>query len=157
VTVKTESGSRRFENGLKVAANRAEVFVDEQTGRQAWPALTCNDPACPHNAARDGPLVFVYPVPATGVDEDGNLVVPDSVPLSRRRPRCPECGKSEHVSDYVLPETARRRDRLDAEIEAARAALRRSGGKKMPEGVRSPIEILRERAQLPELYLIPNE
>ena len=149
--------SRRVENAVKMTAHRGEVCVDGDTGQLAWPALTCKNPDCPDYASGEDPPIFIYEIPNNGVDEEGYIKVPNSVSHRRRMPKCPTCKSPKWVEPYELPETAQRRAELDAELAEVRAAHRASGGHGVPEGHRSPREIIQERSELPQLFLFSAE
>ena len=156
VTIRTAHVSLHLENALKILGHRGEVYFDNETGKVAWPALTCTNPDCAHSGS-DKPLVFAFPVPNDGLDEEGNLKVPESLPEADRIARCPTCGHVEWVVSYELPEVTRKRQELDQELINSRKALRAAGGRQMPNGYRSVAEIIKERATMPDLFLLVNE
>jgi len=131
-------------------ANNA--WHDHETGKLAWRALTCRNPACPGRGSQGGPDIFVHAPAGAVLDAAGDVHVP-GVPQPAVPP-CPKCGKHESVCEYELPEIAKRRAELEEELLVSRATRRRAAAP--PAGVRPPMEIIKDLTLLPRLYLIPD-
>ena len=151
VTIETDAEKIELDDAVVTQGDQGQAIVDDKTGQLVWPALTCTDAECPSREAEHQPFVFVFPLRGARLDTEGYVVVPGDVSPNEQIPECPVCGKRGRVERYVLPEALRRQGELDRELKASRTALRAGGV--VPPGVRPPMEIMRERTQLPQLYL----
>lgn len=123
-----------------VPANRGDVIVAPGSRDLAFRAYTCTNPDCPNRerGTAGRPFLFTWADPLWKVDEQGQLqfdVVPDRAAETLRRggqpePTCPGClelrAKDAETAEirqryrdwvvyYELPESAARRQELDAE------------------------------------------
>ena len=155
VTIETDGGSVHLANGIKLNGPQGHAILDTESGKLAYAAYTCAHVNCPGHAQGRGPHCFVHPVPADHVNEQGYAVLRHDVKRAALDVSCPECGRFDGIVYYHLPEVAKKRAELDDELAAAIAAIRDAGGQ-LPDGVRSPAEIMRERAKQPRLYLVPE-
>jgi hypothetical protein len=133
--------------------------VDAESRKIAWRASTCWNPTCLGKGKGGGPLVFVRSWENAWIDTDGRLkwktiTEPESTPPTA----CPVCGRLEFVQPYDLPDVEIRRRQLGDELSNARRirAEREAAGQLVPAGVRTPTEIMKETAQLPKLFLVPE-
>ncbi len=71
---------------------------------------------------------------------------------------CPACGSSNAVRPYEPPQAFARRELLEEELRAARAARRaaKQAGQPMPTDHRTPAAIMQDLSNLPKLYLLPE-
>ena len=150
VTVEAPEGNVQLDNAILMRSHRGDVFVDPESGEYAWPAMVCTNPNC----SGQKPHVFIHVFRTTGVDPEGNLIVPDSVPIKARIPRCPACQETKYER-FEMPEAALRKKELDEELVAVRLARRETG--EYSSGMRHPQEIFEEIAGLPKLFLFSNE
>ena len=155
VTIATNSGSVHLANGIKLNGPQGQAIFDTQSGKLAYAAYTCAHADCPGNQPGRGPHCFAHPVPADRVDEQGYAILRHDVKRAVLNVRCPECRRYDGIVYYHLPEVAAKRATLDAEMADSIAAIRAAGGQ-LPPGVRPPMEIMRERAMQPRLYLVPE-
>jgi hypothetical protein len=121
------------ETGDRITAPKGKgAFVDEKSGKLAWPALACNRPDCPGRSSGGQPQLFIAPDPAMYVGPDGKIALDpkrDTGPQPQFG-QCPACWKQRNpaaetaaqqqqyrawVAPYVLPETAERLAELEAE------------------------------------------
>lgn len=129
------------ESGKRVEAERSQgVFVDEASSELAWPVYECTNPSCP-GRSDDQPHLFIWPDPRFFVTPEGTLgtTVFETAQQWReaveaagghRQPTCEKCLEirnpsgetpeesqtyAEYPRRYVLPETAKRMQELDAE------------------------------------------
>ncbi len=130
------------------------AYVDPESGKVAWRALGCFNPAC---AGRpNGSMVIVArPFSHIQVSPSGDLIIgtPNMAELEKPFP-CPVCSSQQYWRSYDPPESVLRRQELEAELAAAYAAYN-SGGRRAVGG-RPPNEILEDIANLPKLFLIPE-
>ena len=127
------------ESGTEVLApGDSGVFVDEATGELCWPALACENPACPARTSDDGPYLFIAPDKAVIINPDGTIGYDraQAGEIDNYYGNCPKCLEirslesesdedrlrySKFVQPHVLPETAQRREEL-AEARKKREA-----------------------------------
>ena len=127
------------EDGREIIApgNRHGVVVVPGTKQLAWAAHQCDNPDCPGKGKGDRPFLFIWPMPFAFAREDGTV--------GFRQPQtetdfellekfgemlCPACLKTRNQEEethqqreqytrwcrpYVLPESAKRLEQLDAE------------------------------------------
>ena len=137
LNVMTSSGEEFSVAPAHANGFRGNNLIDRESGKPMWPALTCYNAACSgRKAAGKQPFVFIQTTSRAA----------NSLPSLQ----CPACGQQEHVHRYQTPESIQRRADLEAELVASRAARASS----QAGDHRPPVEILREIATLPQLYLI---
>jgi hypothetical protein len=125
--------------------------VDKETGKLALRAMTCFNPKCAGQGKGGGPLLFVHKLPHLSVGSDGQMIV-GPFPMSEMDENplvCPVCGEAAYVREYDPPETLVRRKQLMEQLNSARG----SRGK----GKRTVKEIIIEMANLPKLFLVPED
>ncbi len=128
---------------IKAPGNQG-VFVDPSSHELAWPVYECTNPACPGRGADGQPHLFIWTDPRFFVADDGSLGTREFKTIQEwreavaaagghREPTCDKClairqpasespeesqRYSEYPRRYVLPETAQRKEELDAEHQA---------------------------------------
>ncbi|MCG8583341.1 MAG: hypothetical protein MI757_01345 [Pirellulales bacterium] len=153
ITIETDDGKLELKNAVVTRGPTGRAWRDPETGRLVWRAWTCLDPVCTANRERSDSHVFIHEIPGARIVSEGYIVTDN--PADSFLPVCPLCNKSNMVREYVHPDVAARRQELDAELRLARSA--RKAGQDLPDSVRTPMEIMRERALLPRLYLAPRD
>ena len=151
VAVPTESGEVVFDDAIATKGPTGFAWQDPETGKMAWRAHTCTNAQCQGSLDAKRPFVFVHEIPGAVVDERGTIQKA-SVPIQAFVPKCPACGRVDSVQEFVHPDVAKRQAELDAELKLARRIYR--ARQPYPAGVRPPLEIMRERALLPRVYLL---
>jgi len=143
--------------------SKTSATVDPETGKIAWRAWTCYNPDCAGRGKGGGPLIFGKIWENARVDSTGQVVY-DRVEIRNEDANkppivCPSCGKVEFLSSYCSPQIELRRRQLEQELRDVRAARdqARAAKKPKPDNLRSPAEILQEIAELPKLFLIPDD
>jgi len=128
-------------NQRVIAPGDRGVFVHEKTGELCWPASGCYNPDCPGRTPSGEPFVFIAPDPAMFAKPDGTVGYDPSRggELDNYYGNCPQCLKirqldqesdedrlrySTFVRPYVLPETEKRREELQAARKQREAELR---------------------------------
>ena len=120
-----------------VAPGNKGSFVDEKTGEICWRVMECGNPDCPGRPADGKPLKFITPNPAMYVKPDGTIDHDQTKSKEEEEMAggaCPECLKKRNlktesnadrnkyakwVKVHVLPESARRKEELEAELAGA--------------------------------------
>ena len=138
VTLHTDAGDMELKNGVLTHGDANNAWQDTETGKLAWRAHTCMNPACPSGASQAGPYLFVHAPAGAKLDAAGDVHVPGAPQPAV--PPCPKCGKDQWVCEFELPEVVRRRAELEEELQASRAVRR--GAAAVPAGVRPPMEII---------------
>ena len=102
-----------------------EPYVHPDDQSFYWTARTCTKPDCDSQSMGSGERPYLFPRRLPGV----KLMVGDrvdfvDVPLAELEApiRCPVCGKTEHVVDYLPSGTADRKQALVDELARVRAA-----------------------------------
>lgn len=134
------------------------AFVDPNTGKVAWRALGCFNPRCP-GRPNGGIVIVARPVSNIGVGQGGALHMGPANPEDLNKPfPCPVCGSESYWQAYDPPETIRRRQELQRELNATYAAYNAASKRKqpMPRDVRPPNKILEEIDNLPKIFLVPE-
>jgi len=127
------------EDGREIVApgNRQGVIVEPGTGKLAWAAWECNNPACPGRKPDDRPLLFPRPDPFFFAKPDGTVGLRQPATEAEllqadenRDVRCPACLKTRSLAAetpqqrqqyrnwcrlYVLPQAAEQRKKLAEE------------------------------------------
>ena len=128
-------------SGKQIKAPKSSaVFLDEASGELAWPVYECTNPDCP-GRVEDKPHLFIWTDPRFYVSDEGKMESRDFETIqqwreavaeagSYREPTCEKCLEmrnqasetpeesqkySQFPRRYVLPETAKRMEELDAE------------------------------------------
>ncbi len=139
------------------AASSAGLFVDEATGEICYPAYECANPDCPGLSADGKRHLFIHRDVLVSVGAGGEFkwepIPAGQDPLEyirskggHKSPTCDKCLENRNLESesdeeeqqygqwaqpYELPETAKRREELDAEHQEAyeaREALRQGEG-----------------------------
>ncbi len=110
-------------------------FIDEKTGEICWRVMECTNPDCPGKGAEGKPLKFVTPDPAMYAKSDGTIGYDKGKSKQSEKMAggaCPGCLKGRNlktesdavrnkyakwVKPHVLPESAERKEELEAELE----------------------------------------
>lgn len=97
-------------------------FYDKQTKTLCWRVWTCNNPAC----AERGRVKFTRENPDVKVNDKDEVVFPYYSPEDepQQQKTCPECGGT-NLIEYYAPKVAQRKEALEQELKAVRAARRR--------------------------------
>lgn len=120
------------ESGKRIQAPPGQgAFVDSESNEIAYPVFVCTNPDCP--AKGDEPQLFIHPDANFSVGPDGKLksemfATKAEYDAARKAkgypefPSCPACRKAgvadpNNKEEYVLPETAKRRKELKAELK----------------------------------------
>ena len=119
-----------------IAAGDRGNFVDDKTREICWRVMECGNPDCPGRGADGKPLQFVTPNPAMYVKPDGTIDYDQKKSKEEEKMAggaCPECLKKRNlktesnadrnkyakwVKPHVLPESAKRKKELEAELAA---------------------------------------
>jgi hypothetical protein len=119
-----------------IAPGNKGSFVDEKTGEICWRVMECGNPDCPGRPADAKPLKFITPNPAMYVKPDGTIDYDQKKSKEEEKMAggaCPECLKKRNlktesnadrnkyakwVKPHVLPESAKRKEELEAELAA---------------------------------------
>ena len=143
------------DGGVLVPKFAGDVHYDAENETFNWPAKVCKNPNCAGEAGR--PVVFVRALPDITLDASGRPVLPvwSDEENWELRPICPVCNQDRWIAKYDPPEVAKRRAKLRAELDATRRARIESkqSGKPLPDGLRTPNEIMHDLANLPNLYM----
>lgn len=121
-------------------------FVDKDTQEICWRAMQCINPKCPSGGTDKKPVVFIVPDLAMFAKPDGTFgydIAKAEQSINRLAGNaCPECLKSRNlekesqaekdlyarwVEPYVLPDSAKRQKKLEAELEKSTEQVK--GGK----------------------------
>jgi hypothetical protein len=150
----TEKSHRRFTAPVSKA-----LHVDPETKELAWPALACHNPDCPGREADGTPYLFIEPDGASFVTTDGQVGYDAKRAKRRGGGECPMClarrvpAKEtpqqrqeylQYVRLYEPPDSAKRREALDEQLQARVRYERRRGGVPRPpnmagkDGTRAP-------------------
>lgn len=118
-----------------IAEGDTMVFVDKKTGELCWRAMICDRKACPSKTTGDEPFLFINAHPGNFIQPDGT--VGEDTPLTQKAAAdvttfaCPACLKTRNlksegnieqqyylnlVRPYVLPETAKKLEAMDAKV-----------------------------------------
>jgi hypothetical protein len=148
-------------NEVAPAEDQGAAYFDAHSRQVAWPAYTCLNAKC-NGAGKDGrPYLFVRQISGIKVTAGGQMELSPQADQQVLAPVvCPSCGSSEWTGAYEPPEVAARRELLEAELAASRAARQQAkdSGVALPvDAHRAPMAIMRDLAQLPKLYLLPPE
>ena len=113
-------------------------------------ALSCSLPDCPGKGEDGQPYLFCRA--SSGSHGKSSEARGDSTV------NCPACGRGEGVRHYEPPQALVRRELLEEELRAARAARRaaKQAGQPMPTDHRTPAAIMQDLSNLPKLYLLPE-
>lgn len=132
-------------------------FVDPGSGKLAWKAMVCTAPDCPGRKPGKAPEPFairhayLYPLPN---GETPNLFDDGKGPQA-----CPDCGRSQTITEYLPPEDESRKTRLAAELQQAytlRSAAR-AAGRQSADGVRTPQEVMDEINSISRHFLLDKD
>ena len=120
-----------------IAAGDKGNFVDDKTGEICWRVMECGNPDCSGRAADGKPLKFITPDPAMYAKPDGSIGYDEEKSKQAENMAggaCPECLKKRNlktesnadrnkyakwVKVHVLPESAKRKEELEAELAGA--------------------------------------
>jgi len=110
-------------------------FVDQDTGEICWLAMECGNSNCPGRGPDGGPFMFITPDPGVFVKADGtfdyDIEKANKAANKMAGGACPECLKKRNlktesnadrnkyakwVKPHVLPESAKRKEELEAEL-----------------------------------------
>ena len=156
------------EEAQTVASGKGPTYHDPETKQIARLALSCNLLDCPGKGDDGKPSLFCR----VSSDKGHELTRPGEEPstggvtATRGRwpvaperdgaPLCPACGRSAGVHHYEPPQALARRELLEEELRAARAARRvaKQAGQAMPTDHRTPAAIMLDLSNLPKLYLL---
>lgn len=143
--------------------SKASATIDPETGKIAWRAWTCYNPDCSGRGKGGGPLIFGKIWENAHIDSTDQVVY-DRVEITNEdasKPPivCPSCGKVEFLASYCSPQIELRRRQLEQELRDVRTARdqARAAKRPYPKDLRSPAEIRQEIAELPKLFLVPED
>ena len=156
------------EEAQTVASGKGSTYHDPETGQIARLALSCNLPDCPGKGDDGKPYVFCRVSSGKEFDRTspgeepstGNITTTQGKwPVATERhgaPFCPACDRNVGVHHYEPPQALERRELLEEELRAARAARRaaKQAGEPMPTDHRTPAAIMQDLSNLPKLYLL---
>jgi hypothetical protein len=109
--------------------DRENPRTDPATGEVCWRAMTCNNPNC--LAEQKDAFAFAPSVQAARFDESTGALLWGSRSTGEGKSvlygcRCPNCGRTESIRQYNLPNSARRKAELVGELARIRAARARN-------------------------------
>ena len=112
------------ETGKRVETDgqQGTLYVDPETNRILWPALTCKNPQCSSLDDAEQPWLFaVELIRGTRVNSNGLLVAPPGGhDILTRAISCPRCGSRDAVKRYVSPQELDLNSRLQQELDRSR-------------------------------------
>ncbi|HEY2760093.1 MAG TPA: hypothetical protein VGI75_05100 [Pirellulales bacterium] len=126
----TEKTNQRF-----ISTGGKGKYYDEKLGEVCWPALCCNAPDCPGRKPDGTPYIFIEPDPGVKLKPDGTMEFNVKAAKQDRIPWdgfCPLCWAAKNLKSasaaerqkyinyvrvYELPESKKRREALEAELQ----------------------------------------
>jgi hypothetical protein len=157
--IRQREGVEGFTTPPLQPSNDQAGCIDPATGQIAWRAMTCYNPDCPGQGKGGGPLLFCRPNKSMVLGADGKIVITREQDIAEPdKCTCPACGSGGFVAAYDPPESFIRNRQLDEEMRNIAKLYHESErtGKPVVLTGRMPNEVMRNKAELPKLYMTPQ-